>query len=245
MNAKDFRPGMRIGSLVLVERARKTLSSGRHMPAWRLTCDCGAIVVAMTVNLTKGKHQSCGCQKRALVSSHYRGDTKRPEYRVYRQMLDRCYLATAANYLWYGARGVTVCDRWRFGSEGKTGFGCFLDDMGPRPVGLTLERKDPRGPYGPDNCCWATWNQQAANRRENYLSQSERAALSAARSARVRGEMSGNSKLKTKEVAEIKRCLSEGARGADLARRFNVAAQTISGIKRGDKWAHVQAAGAQ
>jgi hypothetical protein len=161
------RRGDRFGSLVAFEATHRVLSSGRRMPAWKLRCDCGNTVVAMTVNLTKGKHQSCGCQKAKLNALAKPGDTKNPEYRVYRQMLNRCSLPTAPNYRYYGGKGVDVCARWRFGAEGKTGFQTFLADMGPRPDGLTLDRIDPFGDYKPDNCRWATWATQSTNRRKS------------------------------------------------------------------------------
>ena len=60
----------------------------------------------------------------------------------------------------YGARGITVCDRWR----GENGFENFLSDMGPRPEGMTLDRKESNGNYEPGNCKWATKEEQAHNR---------------------------------------------------------------------------------
>jgi hypothetical protein len=166
------RTGERFGILTAVEPTHKELSSGRMMPAWRLRCDCGNEVVAMTVNLTKGKHQSCGCARRELSmkSRGFKGHTSWPEYRVYRQMLDRCYLESAENYVFYGGRGISVCDRWRFGEDGKRGFECFIADMGRRPDGLTLDRVGTNGNYEPGNCRWATWEAQRLNMRSNrYL----------------------------------------------------------------------------
>lgn len=40
----------------------------------------------------------------------------------------------------------------------------FLADMGPKPEGLTLERKDVNGSYCPANCIWATPQQQSNNK---------------------------------------------------------------------------------
>ena len=170
MRTADIKPGVQIGTLKVIAKTHRTLSSGRRMPAWSLKCECGKIVVAMTVNLMKGKHMSCGCQKAEIMArtKGSLGVTKMPEYRVYRQMLDRCYLTTAPNYRWYGAKGVEVCDRWRNGEDGRDGFLCFLADMGPRPDGLTLERDNPFEDYGPDNCRWATWAEQGKNHRRHY-----------------------------------------------------------------------------
>lgn len=169
----------------------------------------------------------------ANVSQH-------PLYRVHRQMLQRCYLLTAPNYPWYGAKGVTVCDRWRFGDGRQIGFRCFLQDMGERPHGMTLDRIDPFKPYEPGNCRWASWAQQGINKREHYLPPAVRAALCKERRKPYIGEKHPTAKLKDAQVAIIKRRIAEGARTSVLARDFNVAPQTISGIKRGDKWVHIQ-----
>ena len=77
-------------------------------------------------------------------------------------MLDRCYLPSMENYSLYGGRGVSVCEKWR----GKSGFERFYKDMGPRPQGTTLDRKNNDGNYEPGNCRWATPKEQSNNRRE-------------------------------------------------------------------------------
>lgn len=242
MGTFQNRAGERFGILTAIAPTHKTLSSGRRMPAWSLKCDCGSVIVAMTSNLTKGKHQSCGCKRGELIASHYPGDTHKPEYRVYRQMLDRCYLETAPNFRWYGGKGVTVCDRWHLGTNDKTGFQAFMEDMGDRPEGLTLDREDPNKPYEPNNCRWATWTEQALNKREHHLSSFERAALRRKRSEQRQGERSPLAILKDAQVAVIKRLLAEGARPSVIAKQFNVSPQTICGIKSERNWSHVKPA---
>jgi hypothetical protein len=81
-----------------------------------------------------------------------------PTYRSYRDMLNRCYYEKHNRYPRYGGRGITVCSRW------LESFDNFMDDMGARPTGLQLDRKDNDGHYEPDNCRWATSSEQALNR---------------------------------------------------------------------------------
>ena len=94
-----------------------------------------------------------------------RGDLS-PTYRTWRSMLDRCGLPTAINYHRYGGRGIAVCDRWDPQKGGS--FENFLADMGERPDGKTLDRRDNDGNYEPSNCRWATLREQASNSRKTH-----------------------------------------------------------------------------
>jgi hypothetical protein len=79
-------------------------------------------------------------------------------------MIQRCYDANSTAYPYYGATGVMVCERWR------TSFQNFLDDMGERSEGKTIDRfPNAAGNYEPGNCRWATAREQSNNRRNNRL----------------------------------------------------------------------------
>jgi hypothetical protein len=76
-------------------------------------------------------------------------------------MLDRCRRPTSTVFKDYGGRGIAVCERWR------EAFQNFLDDMGPCPDGLELDRTDNNGHYAPENCRWTTRQKQCNNKRNN------------------------------------------------------------------------------
>lgn len=74
-------------------------------------------------------------------------------------MLYRCFNPERVKYENYGGSGVTVDPRWFV-------FETFINDMGPRPKGYTLDRIDNTKGYGPDNCRWVDVNEQRTNRRK-------------------------------------------------------------------------------
>jgi hypothetical protein len=73
-------------------------------------------------------------------------------------MISRCFDSWNASYPTYGGRGITVCPRWM-------AFDNFVDDMGDRPDGTTLDRINNDGNYEPGNCRWATPKEQRANQK--------------------------------------------------------------------------------
>jgi hypothetical protein len=77
-------------------------------------------------------------------------------------MIQRCHRANSVSYKGYGGRGTWVCLRW------LESIANFIEDMGRRPPGMTLDRKDPFKNYTPDNCRWADRWTQANNKRAKH-----------------------------------------------------------------------------
>jgi hypothetical protein len=93
-----------------------------------------------------------------FIHGGYNRNRASPEMQSWRSMIQRCTNPNATSYPWYGGRGIKVCRRWRR-------FENFLADMGRRPIGRSLERRDNSRGYTPQNCYWATTAEQSLNKR--------------------------------------------------------------------------------
>lgn len=133
-------------------------------------CDCGTEREVQYGNLTKGLSISCGCIKDDFPAITH-GQSGSKEYISWLNMKARCLKPSNKAYHHYGGRGIRICLRW------VNSFENFFDDMGPCPVGLTIERKNNNKGYCPSNCKWDTREVQRNNTRTNvfvrYLGRSQ------------------------------------------------------------------------
>jgi hypothetical protein len=183
-----IRPGDRFGMLEMLRAAPSRHDEGWERRFWLCRCDCGKTYEAHDRDLVTGEKTNCGCvwriRQRAgtLAANTTHGLSQSVEYTIWRTMKQRCFEPSSESYHLYGGRGISVCDRWR------DDFAAFYADMGPRPSDKhSIERIDNDGNYEPSNCCWATRNEQARNRRTNVRIEHEGKNLTIAEWAEITG----------------------------------------------------------
>jgi hypothetical protein len=125
---------------------------------WKCLCECGNYCVISGCRLRKGKTKSCGC----IVKTQNNLSTS-STYKSWSSMINRCHNEKNNRFENYGKKGIKVCDEWR------NSFFKFLNDMGERPKGKSINRINNFGNYELKNCKWSTNTEQTNNKSNNYL----------------------------------------------------------------------------
>ena len=157
---------------------------------YRCECECGNTEYYVTPSALQQKKiqhsdrpENCGC-----LTNYYSVKTKTDRgiylngvasrnnrsrlYRIHAGMITRCYNENAEGYHNYGGRGIRICDEWYtpgvMGNPGYINFSNWAYENGYAD-NLTIDRKDPNGPYAPWNCQWVTMKAQSNNLRRNRI----------------------------------------------------------------------------
>lgn len=160
--------GKKFGELTAIS----TSSSYRGDQIWKCTCVCSMEVKVFRKTLDRHEYHSCLGPGRScpvnrrlpkIPSRLTHGHTGSPTHNSWLAMKSRCNNPNHNRYKSYGGRGIKVCDRW------LNSFENFLEDMGERPPGMTIDRKNVDRDYCPENCRWATTKTQGRNRSDSRL----------------------------------------------------------------------------
>lgn len=170
INKIELKPGVKVGSLVLILMTNGKRQNGQKTTKWECICDCGHKPLVHSSTLSQGIIRHCEkCRpkrekrQKTIKKRETHGMGEGYTYCSYSRMISRCCNPKNSGYSNYGGRGITVCDRW------LSSYLNFLNDMGNRPDGMFLDRIDNEKGYSPENCKWSSRVEQNRNRRNTFF----------------------------------------------------------------------------
>jgi len=133
---------------------------------WDCQCDCGNIISVRTSSLTRkdgNGTKSCGCQRmeHMLETRIIHGESNTRLYKIWKGIRKRCYNKNSVSYVYYGERGIKMCDEW------YNDYSTFMEWALSHGYedSLTIDRINVNGDYCPENCRWTTMLVQSNNSR--------------------------------------------------------------------------------
>lgn len=180
--------GRKFGRWTVTRFDKRIKDGSRFRYFWHCKCTCGQERDVRIDALFGGESTSCGCFTREQVSKSTskgmttHGGSRKGEYRIWAAIKGRCGNPKNPAFMYYGGRGITVCQRW------KKSFQAFFEDMGPRPsVDHSIERVNNAEGYSKNNCVWANRFRQMNNTRKNRYLEFNRYRMTMAQWSRFSG----------------------------------------------------------
>lgn len=157
--------GQKFGKLEVISRADDYVSPKGYVAVnWLCNCECGNTTIVRGCNLKSGASTSCGCERIENPNRRTHGGKHTRLYKIWKSMRTRCNNPNDANYVYYGGRGISICEDW----SNFVNFRKWANENGYTDS-LTIDRIDYDGNYCPDNCRWTDATTQANNSRHNHM----------------------------------------------------------------------------